>query len=184
MDFETRFYTVFEKLKNIAAKYSSICSYTDADDLYAEMRFHLWKMWREGILEDKTESYITQACYFHIRNYLRNVKDQVKLVSLDEPFGSSSNSLDVIGGEGSNSLEEMLPDGLPGINEQFESTELYEKIMNNGLSILEKDIIRYLYNGYTVRETGRILGISHVMIVKHKKQIADKVTRNYSSLLV
>jgi len=183
MDFETRYSAVFEKLKNIAVKYSGICSYTDSDDLYAEMRFYLWKMWREGILEDKTESYITQACYFYIRNYLRTAKDSLKLLSLDEPFGSSDSSDDA-GGDGMSRLEDILPDGLPGMSEFFESKALYEKIMNNGLSTLEKDIVRYLYNGYTVREIGSILGLSHVMVVKHKKQIADKVTKNYSALLV
>ena len=183
MDFETRFNNVFEKLKNIAAKYSGICSYTDADDLYAEMRFHLWKLWREGVLEDKTESYVTQACYFYIRNYLRTAKDTLKPLSLDEPCGSADFS-DDNGGDGMSRLGDMIPDGLPGTSELFESRALYEKIMNNGLSTLEKDIVRYLYNGYTVREIGGILGLSHVMIVKHKKQIAEKVTRNYSSLLV
>jgi DNA-directed RNA polymerase specialized sigma subunit len=110
-------------------------------------------------------------------------KDSLKLLNLDEPFGSSDSSDDA-GSDSMSRLEDMLPDGLPGMREFFESKALYEKIMNNGLSTLEKDIVRYLYNGYTVREIGSILGLSHVMVVKHKKQIADKVTKNYSSLLV
>jgi RNA polymerase sigma factor (sigma-70 family) len=183
MEFETRYIAVFEKLKNIAAKYSGYCRYTDSDDLYAEMRFYLWQAWREGSLKGKTESYITQACYFHIRNYLRTVKDKAELMSLDESY-NSSNSSDDMGGESSSRLEDMMPDGLPGMDETLESKALYEKIMNNGLSMIEKYIVRYLYSGYTVREIGRILGLSHVMVVKHKKQIAEKVTRNYSNLLV
>ena len=184
MEFETRFENILEKLRNIAAKYSGICSYTDSEDLYAEMKFQLWKLWREGVLDGKTESYITQACYFHIRNYLRTVKDPVKLVSLEEPFDPASNSSDDIGGDSPARLADIMPDGLPGISESFESGALYEKIMNNGFSTLEKHIVRCLYDGYTVREIGRLLGFSHVMIVKHKKQIADKVTINYSNLLV
>jgi DNA-directed RNA polymerase specialized sigma subunit len=183
MEFETRFSAVFDKLKNIAAKYSGFCRYTDSDDLYSEMRFYLWQAWREGGLKGKTESYITQACYFHIRNYLRSVKDSAELMSLDGSFNSSDSSDDA-GGEGSGRLEDMMPDGLPGMDETLESNALYEKIMSNGLSMIEKDIVRYLYSGYTVREIGRILGLSHVMIVKHKKQIAEKVTINYSNLLV
>lgn len=184
MEFEERFDNVFVKLKSIAAKYSSICRYTDPEDLYAEMRFHLWRMWKDGILEGKTESYITQACYFYIRNYLRTAKDRAALMSLDESGGTASNTADDAFGAEFGCLESAMADGAPDIHELFESKALYEKIMSNGLSTLEKDIVRYLYNGYTVREIGSILGLSHVMVIKHKKHIADKVTKNYSSLLV
>jgi len=181
MDFKARFDSISEKLKNIAAKYSGLCAYVDREDLYAEMWLYLWNMWKTGGLENKTESYIVQACYFHMRNYLRTVQDRVKLVSFED---FSLNSSDDAGGENSASLDDIMPDGLPGIGETLESRALYEKIMNNGFSTLEKDIVRYLYSGYTVREIGKILGLSHVMIVRHKKQIADKVTKNYSTLLV
>jgi len=49
--------------------------------------------------------------------------------------------------------------------------------MNNGFSKREKDVFGLLLEGYTVREAGGKLGISHVMVVKLKNKIIKSVTR-------
>jgi DNA-binding CsgD family transcriptional regulator len=49
--------------------------------------------------------------------------------------------------------------------------------MNNGFSKREKDVFGLLLEGYTVREAGEKLGISHVMVVKLKNRLINKVTK-------
>src|SRR3989339_718152 len=58
------------------------------------------------------------------------------------------------------------------------------KIVNNGLSRIEKEIYKLIYNEYTVREIGKKLNISHTMVVKHKKNNLKKVSKYYDFLLV
>jgi DNA-directed RNA polymerase specialized sigma subunit len=182
MSFEVFAHTIEPKLKQIALKYRHIGAYTDEDDLFNEMLVFLWDCWQRDILADKTESYIVQACYFHLRNYLRTMQENNRLVSLDEGGGDAEN-----GGENGDSvprLRDMLPDAGPDLPKIAEGNALYEKIMSNGLRKIEKEIIRLLCDGCTVREVGDHLHMSHAMVIKYRKNISEKVSRNYGSLLV
>ena len=71
------------KLKGIAYKVHWAGYYFNNDDLYQESLLHLWHEYNAGTLSDKTDSYILQGCYFHLKNYMRTALDKVRLVSLD-----------------------------------------------------------------------------------------------------
>lgn len=167
------------KLRQLAVKYHRIASNLDPDDLYEEMMAHLWELWCSGALEGKTESYIVQACYFHVRNYIRMAGRNRGVLSLDDTTPVLGE-----GGDEGLSLSEIVADGAPVPYEETEGRELFETIMNNGFKPIEKEIVRCLIEGFTVREIGGRLHMSHAMVVKHKKNIAERVTRKYSRLLV
>jgi DNA-directed RNA polymerase specialized sigma24 family protein len=179
MNFEEIFTAVTPKLRQLAWRYRSLCAGLDEDDLLNEMLAFLAGEWRRGALEDKTTSYMVQSCYFHLRNYLRTAGDSRRCVSLDA-------SLQDTGGddERSMSLADVIGDGASSMQTCIEGKALYETIMNNGFKKIEKEIVRCLVDGLTVREIGERLHISHAMVVKHKKNIAGRVTKHYARLLV
>lgn len=174
MNFEELLSSLTPRLKQLALKYHSYCSLSDEKDLFNEMVLALWEKWQAGELQGKTESYIVQACYFHLRNYLRNIQDKQRCVSMDD--SSDDDAL--------LPLAELVADQSLSMSAYVEGKALYEKIMNNGLSRREKDVIGYLYDGFTVREIGRLLNISHTMVVKYKQNISRKVSKRYGYLLV
>lgn len=178
MDFMTIAATIEPKLRQLAVKYCRIAVNLDGDDLFDEMMAHLWERWRAGALEGKTESYIVQSCYFHMRNYIRVSGRNRGVLSIDDTCYVHDS-----GDEGV-SLADTVNDGTRGLDDDAEGRELYETIMNNGFRPVEKEVVRYLTEGLTVREIGVRLHISHAMVLKHKKNIADRVTRKYSHLLV
>jgi RNA polymerase sigma factor (sigma-70 family) len=180
MNYSELFNRLLPKMNQLARKYRQYCSMVDADDLVSEMALHLWEKYQTGAYADKTDSYIVQSCYFHLRNYLRNMQDRQKLCALNE----TGTDGDYDDGSSHLALEETIPDGADLPQVVVEGRALYEKIMSNGLSRREKEIISFLYDGMTVREIGRTLRLSHTMVVRYKKNIAEKVSRNYANLLV
>ena len=74
-------------------------------------------------------------------------------------------------------LKENLPSGVESLDKTVDKKMLVDYIMNNGFSKREKDVFGLLLEGYTVREAGGKLGISHVMVVKLKNKIIKSVTR-------
>ena len=73
-------------------------------------------------------------------------------------------------------LKENLPSGVESLDKTVDKKMLVDYIMNNGFSKREKDVFGLLLEGYTVREAGGKLGISHVMVVKLKNKIIKSVT--------
>jgi len=69
-------------------------TYLDDEDLFQEALLHLWVCLQKGKLESKTDSYILQGCYFHLKNYLRKVKKKIDLISLDSSLGQGDNVLE------------------------------------------------------------------------------------------
>jgi RNA polymerase sigma factor (sigma-70 family) len=177
VNFEEFIVPVIPRLRQLAFKYRSVCSLCDENDLFEEMELFLLGQWQSGGLADKTESYVVQACYFHLRNFLRTAQEQQEPVHLDIPSAGEDNDKRPC-------LEEVLSDGEIMLERRIEGNILYETIMNNGFNPREKDIIRLLYEGFTVREIGKQLHLSHVMVLKIKRQIAEKVTKEYGFLLV
>lgn len=177
MSFEELLSSLTPRLKQLALKYHTYCSFSDEQDLFNEMVLVLWRKWRSGELQGKTESYIVQACYFHLRNYLRTMQDKQRCLSMEEPPDGTAD-------DGLLSLEELVPDPSLGMSEYMEGKALYEDLMNNGLSRREKEVVGYLCDGFTVREIGEILHISHTMVVKYKQNISRKVSRQFGYLLV
>jgi len=164
MTFEGLVKKISPTLKRITYKLNGHFSFFNEEDLFQEALLRLWLDFRSGKLDDKTDSYILQGCYFHLKNYLRKTQDKARLVSIDT----------LVAEEGLN-LEDMLAsDGpLPACNDLDEGM-LAERMKGFGLAGREKDILSLSMEGLTVREIGNRLGISHVMVVKIKTKIKDK----------
>jgi DNA-directed RNA polymerase specialized sigma24 family protein len=77
-------------LMRITQKLNGRFSFMDHDDLYQEAVLQLWIDFQSGRLEAKTDSYILQGCYFHLKNYIRKTQDSAKLVSLNTMIDEES----------------------------------------------------------------------------------------------
>ncbi|MCS7180011.1 MAG: LuxR C-terminal-related transcriptional regulator, partial [bacterium] len=114
-----------------------------------------WIEWKNGNLKDKNKSYILKGCYFYLKNFIRKNGNN-KILSLEE-------------------MEEkyVFPKKMEDIKKYDELT-LYEEIYEV-LNEREKKVLNLLIEGYTTREIGKILGVSHVMVIKIIKKIKNKL---------
>lgn len=152
-------------LKRITYKLNGHFTFFSEDDLYQQALLHLWLDYQGGKLSDKTDSYILQGCYFYLKNYIRMVQDKARLISLDAPvreenFVSEYNGL-------------CLEDPEPYRDNTFRKM-LIEDILNGGLTKREKEVFSFYLEGFTTREIGEKLGISHARVVKLEGKIKIK----------
>ena len=161
---------VKSRLKMIARKHSRRLLSADEDDLYQEMCIHLWDKFKNGVPEGINESYIVRGCEFHLLNYLRKGKEAMTVVSLEEPIS-----------EDGSTLKDLLPEEREPVDSYVERKIVIEEIKKNGFTKREKEVFSFLLDGYTVRETGKALGISHVMVVKFKRRIVEKWQKKHSA---
>ena len=168
MEFEGLVKKLSPTVRRIAYKLNGRYRSFSHDDLYQEALLHLWNNFNSGRLADKTDSYILQGCYFHLKNYIRKVNEKPNIISLDMPVGQE---------EGDNVLEEILylkftaqEDCRNFLHVKF----LAEAIQNNGFNLREKRILLFLKEGLTTRDIGKRIGLSHVSIVKALKMIRKK----------
>ena len=171
MSFEILVKRISPTIKKIAHKLNGHYTFFNDEDLYQEALTHLWIDFRGGILGDKTDSYILQGCYYHLKNYIRKTQDNVVLVSLNNPVG-----------ENGMVVEDVLP--VDGINpfEYLESRMEIETAEEKCLTQREKEILSYFLEGMSMREIGRKVGISHVMVLKIRNRIKDKYGKYNSSI--
>lgn len=163
MGFKDLLKKISPKLKMIARFHRHYVSCIDEDDLYQEMRIYLWNNFKEGVPEGLNEAYIIKGCKFYLLNYLRKERLPVKILSLEEPINEEGNT-----------LEDVLPDTKESLDRRIERDLAIEEIKNNGFTPREKQVFSLSLKGYTVREAGKKLGISHVMVVKYKQRIINK----------
>lgn len=149
------------KLKGITKKLNRYHSFIDDDDLFQEALIYLWNNLNTGKLIGKTDSYVLQGCYFHLRNYLRKVRDKFEQVSL----------YDFIDEDGNLFLDVLSTNRL----ENFEKEE-NEILQDDNLTEREKKVLAFLLEGLTLREIGEKIGVSHVMVVKIKKNLRKKLS--------
>jgi DNA-binding NarL/FixJ family response regulator len=71
-------------------------------------------------------------------------------------------------------LGEILEDKKEDFRSNIEEKLTIDEIIALGLSEKEKSVISYLLKGNTIREIAEQMGISHVMVLKHKKSIIKK----------
>ena len=166
VEFEALYKRVSPRLKKIASFYGKRGYSFDRDDLYQEMASHLWNNFKDGAPKGLKDTYIIKGCEFHILNYMRKEREKVYKVSMEEPLNESGNT-----------LRETLSDGAESIDKTVDKKMLIDHIMNNGFSQREKEVFGLLLEGYTVREAGKKIGISHVMVVKLKNRLIKQVTR-------
>jgi len=165
MVFEELVKRLSPKLKRITYKLNGHFSFFNDEDLYQEALINLWQDFCLGKLDNKTDSYILQGCYFHLKNYIRKARDKANLVSLNA----------MIEEEGRNLEEILCLENPEPCLADLENKILMGQIQNNGLTQREKEIFYLSLEGVTIREIGKKLGISHVMVVKIKKNLRKKL---------
>ncbi len=161
-------------LRRLCAK-NRFLGFIDKDDLYQEALINLWNRFRQGQLQDKTESYILRSCYFHIQNYIRTHKVRTNTVSLEEPVSSEEG--------GTFFLKDTIKDENGFSLGQAGSRIIIDEIMNNGLTKREKDVFGLLCEGWNLREVAQKLRISHVRVLKIKQNIGLKYGERYREAL-
>lgn len=173
---EQEFRILIEQLRpslNRLAARNRFLGCIDRDDLYQEALINLWNRIQGNEFKDKTRGYIIKSCYFHIQNYIRTHKVNNRLVSIDEPLYYNDDA------GGTLSLKDILEDNKSSFFEDLNSKLIVDGILNNGLSKREKDVARYLYQGLNLREIAKKIGISHVGVLKIKKNICLKYKKKF-----
>ena len=166
MSFEALVNKLEPKIKGIAHKLNGHFTFFSDEDLCQEALIYLWISWKEKRLDGKTDSYVLQGCYFHLKNYLRKTLDKVPMVSIDELAGDNDAAV---------SREELLPNtDAQKLVDSVEGDMLKGRIFETGLTDRERMVVSLCLDGLTVREIGHRLGVSHVYIVKMKKCIRAK----------
>lgn len=166
MDFETLLKKISPILKRIAKSHNGHGFFIDEEDLYQEMCIHLWSNFGDGTPGGVNTSYIVKSCEFYILNYLRKVREKARIVSLEEPIN-----------EDGDTLKDILPDRKEPLDKFIDRDLTIKDIRNNRLSRREREVFSLLLKGLTVREAGKELGVSHVMVVKVKNRIIKKWQR-------
>jgi len=161
MDFKVLLEKVTPALKVIARK-RVLYGFYDADDLYQQMCLYLWQRFKEGMPIGINEAYVIKACEFHILNYLRKGHRMPGSYSLDAPMRDTGLT-----------LKEMLPDMQQDLSSLVDTNINIDNIKKN-LTQKEGRVFELLIKGETVRDIADKLGISHVMVVKYKKNIIKK----------
>ncbi|MCX7918125.1 MAG: sigma-70 family RNA polymerase sigma factor [bacterium] len=163
MEFESLLKKYSRRIKHLAIKSAVPSSAIDKEDLYQEMVYHLWERWRKGELEDKTDAYIIGSCYFHLKNYLRRFKPTATIASLHDPIGEEEML-----------LEELIPDRKALVEQRVDDVLFIRKLKEKEFTRREKEVVELLAEGYTLREISQKLAISHVRVLKIKKNISKK----------
>ncbi len=162
MDFKILLEKITPTLKYIARKHLLYGFYNE-EDLYQEMCLYLWQHYKNGLPIGINEAYVIKACEFHIQNFLRKGRPKVILTSLDKLISP-----------GGQTLGDILEDKKENLRSKTERDLTVDEIKNIGLTGREKSVLAYLLEGYTVREIAKEIGVSHVMILKNKKNIIEK----------
>lgn len=163
MDFKILLEKITPSLKYVARKHLLRGFYSE-EDLFQEMCLYLWQHYGQGLPIGINEAYVIKGCEFHIQNFLRKGRPKVALTSLDE----------LIKPGGSLTLGDILEDKKAVSGLGIENKLTVDEIMKIGLSDSEKTALTYLLKGLTIREIAKEMEISHVMVLKHKKNIIKK----------
>ncbi len=151
-------------LRRITHKLNGHFSFFDEDDLFQEALEHLWTNFNEGKLDSKTDSYVLQGCYFHLKNYLRKTLDKTRSLSLEQLMSEEDGR-----------IERSLGKEDPAIEDALDKSDISEAAEKSNLSKRELEVMRLGIEGRTTREIGSKLGVSHVMIVKIRRNIKTKL---------
>jgi len=174
MEFENLVKKLASKLKGITYKLNYRFTFFNDEDLFQEALVHLWKEFSAGKLADKTDSYILQGCYFYLQNYIRTVKNKLTPLSLDIHIGEEGEHFE----EALSLRDEKSDDYFHRLNEKL----TVEIIRNNGLTIREKELLPLFAEGLTIRQIGKRVGVSHVMVLKMKAEIRKKCLKHLDKI--
>ena len=159
-------YRINPVLKNIAAKLDRHHAIIDRDDLIGESMLYLWMEYMKGKLEDKTDSFILQGCYFHLSNYLRKKCVKPTEASLDQLTNDEDTDLhDIIAySEPGNSDDDYM-------HAKLIMYGLYGKLIDNR----QMKILKMYCDGYTTRDIGKKFNLSHVRVSRLIESAIKKV---------
>jgi RNA polymerase sigma factor (sigma-70 family) len=163
MSFEVLIKRISPTLQRITQKLNGHFTFMDHEDLFQEAMLHVWTDFQGGVLDDKTDSYVLQGCYYHLKNYVRTVQDKAPLVSLS----------DVVD-EGAVRLEEILEAENVAVFDYVEGKMQVEALLKSGLTQRERDVLALSMEEMTTREVGKKLGISHVAVVKVRNKLKSR----------
>jgi RNA polymerase sigma factor (sigma-70 family) len=157
-------------VRKITYKLSGSFSGFSQEDLYQECLLHLWEEFTGGVLQDKTDSYILQGCFFYLKNYIRVHRVKATCVSLQVPLCDRD--------------DEPVQREMVSTEQDYRLTlhakMLYETLISNGFTSREKDVLRLWKDALDTRQIGFRLGISHVRVVKLMASIREKCAREYN----
>ncbi len=166
MGFEQLYRKLSPTIKRIAYKLNGRYRSFNHDDLYQEAAIHLWSNFLKGKLSDKTDSYILQGCYFHLKNYIRKVNERSNIISIDAALSTNDEA----------TVEDILgrywacQDCRGDLHNKF----LVQSIQDNGFNPKEKRLLAYFSQDLTTRDIGKRMGISHVSVIKMMQKIRAK----------
>lgn len=169
MSFEELHKKLSPTIKRIAYKLNGHYRSFSHDDLYQEASIHLWSNFLKGTLSDKTDSYILQGCYFHLKNYIRKVNERPNVVSIDAVLSTNDEATveDVLGKYWSSC----------DCREDLHNKLLVQSLGGNGFNSREKRLLVYFSKGLTTRDIGKRMGISHVSVVKLMQKVRVKAKK-------
>ena len=162
MDFKILLEKITPALKAIARR-NILYGFYDQDDLYQQMCLYLWQRFSEGMPIGMNEPYIIKACEFYLLNFLRKGRRMPMHLSMDMPVA-----------DGDLTLKDTIPHDLMQASDIIDSNISIDDIKRKRLTEKERTVFGLLLKGNTVREIASILGISHVMVLKYKKNIIKK----------
>jgi RNA polymerase sigma factor (sigma-70 family) len=166
MSFDILIKRVSPTLQRITQKLNGRFSFMDHDDLFQEAVLQLWIDFQGGRLEAKTDSYILQGCYFHLKNYIRKMQGSATVVSLNSMIDDESGRLEEL-------VEADEVDAIDYVDGKMQ----VEALLAEGMSDRERDVLSFSMEGMTTREIGEKLGISHVAVVKVRNRIRARWER-------
>jgi len=174
MSFEELHQKLSPTIKRIAYRLNGHYRSFNHDDLYQEASFHLWNNFLKGKLSDKTDSYVLQGCYFHLKNYIRKVNERSNIVSIDAALSMDENT----------TVGDLLGESWASedCREDLHNKFLAQSIVNNGFNPREKKLLAYFSLGLTTRDIGKRMGVSHVSIVKMLQKIRVKSQRHLDKI--
>ena len=127
-DFEKIIKRLSPTLRRISHRLNGHFAYFNDDDLCQEALVHLWVLFQDGKLSDKTDSYILQGCYFHLKNYIRTSVDKINFTSMESPVDEEGTM-----------LEEMIASSEPSSADQLEGRALREEVEKRSLNKREEE---------------------------------------------
>jgi RNA polymerase sigma factor (sigma-70 family) len=174
MSFEELRQKLSPTIKRIAYRLNGHYRSFNHDDLYQEATIHLWGNFLKGKLSDKTDSYILQGCYFHLKNYIRKVNERSNIISIDTALSANAEA----------SVEDILGQywACPDCRQDLHNKFLVQSIRNNGFNPKEKRLLDYFSRGLTTRDIGKRMGISHVSVVKMMRKVRAKSKKHLDKI--
>ena len=163
MSIDVLFGRITPELNRIARKYEGYHSFLEREDLFQEMCIYLLTRFKRGVPSCFNNSYVLKGCEFFLLNFLRKNRERVKQQSLVDSQFSNNNSRNNKATDLQQSLDEIINGKM-----------VVEKITNELSSKREKELLMLLLKGHTIREIGKKLNISHVMVNKIKKKMIEK----------